>query len=178
MDELRQEVYFIGISLPPALDRQISALQWRLHELNTATLKPLLPHVTLLHPPSLRGITPSELLPRVHEVATRYLPLTIALQDIGFFGNRVCYIAAQSHQLDSLQAQLVRLLPAEARELHYKRPYLPHITLLQVYQPRTLDPQEVRELIGDTLALPQQFIVEHVDYFQRILPRQYKAESI
>ena len=178
MDSLQQDVYFIGIGLPPELDRQISELQWRLRELNPAALKPILPHITLLHPPSLQGVMPSELLPRVHEVAARYLPLTIALQEIDFFGRRVCYVAAQSRQLDSLQSQLVRMLPAEARELHYKRPYLPHITLAQVYQPKTLDQEKLRQVIGNRLALPRQFQVEHVTYFKRILPREYRAESI
>ena len=178
MDELRQHVYFIGISLPSDLDRQISELQWRLHGLSSAILKPLSPHITLLHPPSLRGIMPSELLPRVHRVAERYLPLTIALQDIGYFGKRVCYVAVQSHQLISLQAELVRLLPPEARELHYKRPFLPHITLAQVYEPRVLDKSKVCETIGDGLSLPYQFEVGHINYFQRILPREYKAESV
>jgi 2'-5' RNA ligase len=178
VDELRQRVYFIGLSMPPDLAQQISELQWRLHELGPAMLKPLSPHITLLHPPSLRGIMPSELLPRVHRVAERYLPLTIALQDIGFFGKRVCYIAAQSHQLISLQAELMRLLPPEARELHYKRPFLPHITLAQIYQPRALDKSKVCEIVSDHLLLPRQFKVEHIDYFQRILPREYKAENI
>lgn len=178
MEELRQEVYFIGISLPADFDRQISQLQWQLHGLDKGMLKPIMPHITLLHPPSLQDITPDELLPRVHEVAARYLPLTIALQDIGFFGGRVCYIAAQSLQLESLQSQLIRLLPSEARELHYKRPYLPHITLAQIYQPKTLDKEKLREVVGDELGLPRQFRVEHVDYFRRILPREYRAETI
>lgn len=178
MNEPQQDVYFIGISLPPELDRQVSELQWDLHGLDKATLKPVLSHITLLHPPSLQGIMPSELLPRVHEVAERYLPLTIALQDIGYFRDRVCFVAVQSHQLISLQAQLVRMLPPEARQLHYKRPYHPHITLAQIHQPKVLDKEQVEEVIGNRLLLPQQFTVEHVSYFQRILPRQYRAEDI
>ena len=178
MKELYQDVYFIGIGLPAYLDQQFSELQWDLHGLDKATLKPVLPHITLLHPPSLRGIMPSELLPRVHEVAERYLPLTIALHDIGYFRDRVCFVAVQSHQLISLQAQLVRMLPPEARGLHYRRPYHPHITLTQIHQPKVLDKERIDEVLGDRLLLPQQFTVEHVSYFQRILPRQYRAEDI
>lgn len=177
-DEPYQEVYFIGISLPSDLERQISLLQWQLYELDKAMLKPLLPHVTLLNPPSLRGMMPSEVLPRVREVAARYLPLTIALQSIEFFGKTICYIAAQSHQLDSLQSQLVKLLPPEARALHYRRPYLSHITLAQIYEPKVLDKGRVHEVIDGRLALPRQFSVESVAYFKRILPREYKAEDI
>jgi hypothetical protein len=93
-DEPFQEVYFIGIAMPPELDQQIADLKWRLFETNEAALKPLLPHVTLLNPPSLRGIMPSELIPKVREIATRYLPLTISLEDVGMFGDRVCFINA------------------------------------------------------------------------------------
>lgn len=178
MEEARQQVYFIGISLPQELNRQISELQWDLHELDKVMLRPILPHITLLYPPSLQGMMPDELLPRVHEVAERYLPLTIALQDIGYFRDRVCFVTVQSHYLISLQAQLVRMLPPEVRRVHYRRPYHPHITLAQIYQPNTLDKARVREVIGSRLLLPQQFRVEHVSFFQRILPREYRAKSI
>lgn len=177
-DEPHQEVYFIGIGLPPDLERQISWIQWQLHGLNEAMQPPLVPHITLLNPPSLRGIMPSELLPRVREVAKRYLPLTIALQDVEFFGNTICYVSIQSHQLDSLQAQLVAALPPKAQELHYKRPYRPHITLAQIYEPGVLDKRRAQEIINSQLALPRQFRVESVAYFKRILPREYRVEEL
>lgn len=178
MDEPYQAIYFIGIRLPLELDRQISRLQWQLRGLDKAVLKPLMPHVTLLNPPSLSGIMPSELLPQVRKVAERYVPFTVALQDIGFFGGRVCYVSARSHTLESLQSRLVALLPSTARELHYKRPYLPHVTLAQIYDPKVLDKQKIVEIISAALSLPRQFSVESVSYFQRILPRVYKAEDI
>jgi len=104
--------------------------------------------------------------------------LTIALQSIEFFGNNICYVAAQSHQLDSLQAKLVAVLPPEAQALHYKHPYRPHITLAQIYEPKLLNKEKVRETVDGQLMLPQQFHVESVAYFRRILPREYRAENI
>ncbi|HET6622325.1 MAG TPA: hypothetical protein VFG56_00120, partial [Candidatus Saccharimonadales bacterium] len=80
-DEPYQEVYFIGITLPTDLDRQVAKLKNRLYQADTELLQPVLPHVTLLHPPSLSGILPSELIPKVRQVAERYLPLTVALND-------------------------------------------------------------------------------------------------
>jgi 2'-5' RNA ligase len=179
MDETYdQPVYFIGIALPEALDRQISDIMWNLYEHDKSLLKPLLPHVTLLHPPSLKGIMPEELLPKIQAVAEKYLPLTIACQEIGFFGKNVAFIRVQSQGLYSLQAQLVKLLPPEAWELHYKRPYMPHITLAQAYEPHELDTDALLRELPKKLDLPKQFSVDSVSYFKRILPRQYRAKSI
>lgn len=175
---VNQPVYFIGITLPPELDKQISDLQWLLHERDKSTLKPLLPHVTLLHPPSLKGIMPDELLPKVHKVAERYMPLAMACESIGFFGHHIGYIRAQSHSLYSLQTQLVKLLPPMAQVMHYRRQYLPHITLVQAYQPHTLDIEKLQKIIGENLTLPMQFTVSSVTCFRRILPRQYRAQPI
>jgi len=179
MDETYdQPVYFIGIALPVALDKQVSDIMWNLYEHDKSLLKPLLPHVTLLHPPSLKGIMPEELLPQIQEIAQKYLPLTIACQEIGFFEKNVCFIRVQSQSLYSLQAQLVKLLPLEAQELHYKRPYMPHITLAQAYEPHELDTDALLREIPVKLNLPQQFTVDTVSYFKRILPRQYRAKII
>lgn len=178
MKTTEQPIYFIGIALPSELDKVISDTQWELYGQDKSLLKPLLPHVTLLHPPSLHGIMPDELLPCIHEVAEKYLPLTLACQEIGFFGKSVAYIRVQSQSLYSLQAQLVKLLPSEAQALHYKRPYMPHITLAQAYEPHELDVDAVGQVLSGKLTLPQQFTVDSVSYFQRILPRQYRARTI
>ena len=176
--EYEQPIYFIGIALPVTLDRQVSEIQWELRDHDKHLLKPLLPHVTLLHPPSLKGIMPEELLPRIHEVAERYLPLTLALEEIDSFGKHVCFIRVQSQSLISLQSQLVKLLPSEAQELHYKRPYTPHITLAQAYQPHELDVTKLKKELSVRLELPRQFTVDSLAYFKRILPREYRAEPI
>lgn len=173
-----QPVYFIGIALPGALDRTVSEIQWQIHDRDKSTLRPLLPHVTLLHPPSLQGIMPDELLPGIRKIAEKYLPLTIACQEIDWFGKNVCFIRVQSQSLHSLQAQLVKLLPPEAQALHYKRPYMPHITLAQAYEPHELDVDALRRELPVKLKLPQQFTVESVACFKRILPREYRAEAL
>lgn len=178
MDEPYQSVYFIGIALPAELDRQIADLKWRLYDKKDDMLTPLLPHVTLLHPPSLQGIMPSELIPHVREVAARYLPLSIALTEIDFFGREVCYIRAQSLSLISLQMQLVRLLPPVAQAMHYKREYAPHVTIAQKYKPNQLDVDEARAITRLSLALPVTFTVDSVTCFTRILPREYRPQRI
>lgn len=173
-----QDVYFIGIALPPELDEQIARLKWKLLDTNEAALKPLLPHVTLLNPPSLRGIMPDELVPKVREIAARYLPFTITLDRVDMFGEQVCYIHADSLNLQSLQSQLVMLLPPEAQAVQNKRPYTPHLTLVQVYEPETIDHVKTAEIIAHELELPVTFAVESVTCFKRILPREYHPESI
>jgi 2'-5' RNA ligase len=179
MDETYdQPVYFIGIALPEVLDREISKLQWELRDNDKSLLKPLLPHVTLLHPPSLRGIMPKDLIPKVQEVAARYLPLTLALEEVSSFNKYICFVRVQSRALYSLQSQLVRLLPPEAQAIHYKRPYVPHITIAQAYEPHQLDIDQLKHDLEQRIKLPQQITVDSVAYFKRILPREYRAEQI
>lgn len=178
LDHPPQSIYFIGIALPPDLDKIIGALKWQLHDGNKHTLKPVIPHVTLLNPPSLQGILPSQLVPRIHEVVARYLPITITLTNIGFFGPRVCYIEAESFSLHSMQPQLVRLLPPEAQAIHYKRPFLPHVTLVQTYEPATLSQTAIVDQINTVLSLPLTFTVDSVSHFTRIKPRVYESMII
>lgn len=178
LDEPPQSIYFIGIALPPDLDRQIAELKWRLYNQQPHTLKPVLPHVTLLHPPSLQGILPSQLIPRIHEIAERYLPMRITLTQIGFFGSRICYVEAESFSLHSLQSHLMRLLPPEAQAIHYKHDFLPHVTLAQTYDPATLNRTAVVNEIHNSLDLPITFTVDSVTHFTRIKPRVYTTEAI
>jgi 2'-5' RNA ligase len=176
--EYPQPVYFIGIALPKDLDTAISEIKWELYRANKHYLKPLLPHVTLLHPPSLKGILPDELLPRIHEITERYLPLTLSCEDIRFFGQNVAFITIQSQSVLSLQSQLVRLLPPEAQTMHYKRPYVPHITLAQAYEPYELDREVVKESVSRRHIIPSQFTVDSLSYFKRILPREYRPRRV
>lgn len=177
-ENVDQPIYFIGIALPPELDKQIADIKWELYGKDKSLLKPIVPHVTLLHPPSLRGIMPDELIPKVREVAKRYLPLTISLEEVVFFGKSVCVIRCQSQSLISLQAQLVKLLPPEAQAMHYKREYTPHITLAQAYEPHELNTNAMKKLVESKINLPQQFTVDSISHFKRILPRVYKTDSI
>jgi 2'-5' RNA ligase len=177
-ETIDQPVYFIGITLPTDLERRVSRIQWMMYDNNKDLLKPLLPHVTLLHPPSLRSIMPDEFIPRVREVAERYLPLTIAVQELGFFGKQVGFVRCQSQGLVSLQSQLVGLLPPEAQAVHYRREYMPHITLAQAYEPHELDMAMLEKEASSNLPLPQQFTVDSVSCFQRILPRTYRAKQV
>ena len=178
LDEPPQDIYFIGIALPPDLDQQIAELKWQLYRKKKQMLKPILPHVTLLHPPSLQGIMPSQLIPRIQEIAKRYLPMTIQLSHVEFFNPRICYIQAESLNLYSLQSRLMRLLPPDVQALHYKHAYLPHVTLAQAYEPATLDRSSLLKEIDTSLHLPITFTVDSVTCFTRIKPRVYIPNTI
>lgn len=177
-DQPLQEVYFIGIALPPKLNASVASLAWTLYEEKQDMLKPLVPHVTLLHPPSLQGFMPSELIPIVRSIASRYLPLTLELSDIAFFGRQVAYLKVESLKLYSLQSHLVSLLPEEAKKIHYIRPYLPHITIAQKYQPSELEPAEIAKTVRSRLSLPLTFEVNSISCFNRIKPREYATKPI
>lgn len=178
MGETHQNIYFIGIALPLFLRRQVADLRWLLYQKDPNLLKPILPHITLLHPLSLEGILPNQLLPKIRTVAQRYLPMTIELNRIDFFGQEVCYLAADSLKLYSLQHQLVRLLPPGVRRTHYKHTYLPHVTLAQIHNPLVLNMKELSKEIQGSLVLPIRFTITSVASFTRILPRIYRVRPI
>lgn len=178
VNELHQSVYFIGIALPSSVRRQVADLRWHLYQKDPGLLRPVLPHITLLHPLSLDGILPSQLLPQIRTIAKRYLPMTIELNRVDFFGQEVCYLAADSFKLYSLRHHLVRLLPPDVRKTHYRRHYLPHVTLAQIYNPAVLDKKELSNEIHGSLKLPIRFTVTSVASFTRILPRAYRANAI
>lgn len=177
-NESEQEIYFIGIALPEPLNTEISKLQWRLYDNNNPNmLKPLLPHVTLLHPPALRGTLPSELIPEVQKGAKPYLPLNIELSQIKFFSEQTCTLQAESFGLHSLYEKLIPNLPFAVQAAQLKRNFSPHVTLAQIKQPEKLDREKMCKEINSTLTLPLRFEVTSLTYFKRILPRVYKPQD-
>lgn len=173
-----QEIYFIGIALPEPLNTEISRLQWQLYdENNPQMLKPLLPHVTLLHPPALRGTLPEELIPEVKRAAKPYLPLNIELSNIRFFSGQTCTLQAESLDLHSLYQKLIPELPFKVQAAQLKRDFSPHVTLAQIKQPGILDKEKITAQIEQNITLPRRFEVTSLTYFKRILPRVYKAQD-
>lgn len=172
-----RNIYFIGIAIAGELCSQIEKLQEELAS-DKGMLDPIVPHVTLLHPNCLSGIMPDEFIPAVREVADRYLPLALQLQDVSFFDDTVAFISVESHKLRSLQHQLVRMLPPQVQEAHFKRPYTPHITIAQIHKPRKLDKEEIVTRTNQSLQLPQTIQIDSLAHFQRIVPRNYKPAKI
>lgn len=114
----------------------------------------------------------SQLLPQIRQIAERYLPLTVAIEQVEFFDDRVGYLRVQSLELESLQAQVAKLLPAEAQTRHYRRDYVAHITLAQIHQPKVLDKAQLMKAAEASLSLSRQVTIDSINYLQRILPRK------
>lgn len=179
LSENEQKIYFIGIALPEPLNDQVSRLMWKLYdENNPQMLKPLLPHVTLLHPPTLRGTLPEELIPKVQEATRPYLPLNIELGKIRYFNEHVCSLQAESLSLHSLYQKLIPALPFEVQAEQLKRDFAPHVTLVQVKHPYKLDKKRIENEIEKSLTFPIRFEVNSLTCFRRILPRTYKPSRM
>lgn len=174
----RHPTYFIGLSLPPEFSESIFSYKWRLFDETDHALKPLVPHITLLHPPSLSDTPPENILPQVRKLSAPLLPLTVSLGSIEAFDSTVLYIRARSTELETLQSQLVKLLPQESQAVYHQRGFTPHITLVQVRRPHTLDIEALRLRTNLELTLPSQFTAENISYFVRTQPREYRAEPI
>ena len=174
----RQTPFFIGISLPDTLNEQIYSLKRYMQNEIDHALKPLVPHITLLHPSSLRTVSPDILLPDIRNMAIPYLPLYVTLDLIEDFGREVLYIRALSPELEELQAKLVRLLPSASQEIYHQRGFIPHVTLAQVRKPYSLDIEALRNHASQEISLPTQFTADTISYFTQTAPREYQAHHI
>lgn len=174
---MARDIYFIGIALPPDLNDRITQLQKQLYT-DRSMLRPLIPHVTLLHPPSLHGIRPHELVPKIREAAKLYLPLNIELTKVDHFNQKTVFIDVESHNLRALQQRLLKLLPEEVQKAHYARPYRPHITLIQIHLPKQLNVDDIDLKLTKSLSLPMQCEIKEVSCFRWIRPRDYSVEAI
>lgn len=170
--------YFIGITLPDSLSKQLFDVKWSLHHSVNGSLKPLVPHVTLLHPSSLRTSRQEDLLPLIRSVADQLLPFTMTLETIGHFSRSVLYISVHSLELEDLQAKLVKLLPADKQTIYHQRSFQPHITLLQTKLPETLAIEDLSRDVERIIALPVQVTVDSLAYFVQERPREYSATTL
>ncbi len=173
-----QPRYFIGIALSTELSEQLFTLKWQLHRDIDYSLKPLVPHITLLHPSNLRSIPPEESIPKILRVAAPYLPLTFELQTIEDFEREVLYIQVHSPELKELQSKLVELLPTYAQTIYHQRPYVPHITLAQVRRPHTLDIETLRKSVSERVILPEAHTISALSCFTQLRPREYDSAPI
>jgi 2'-5' RNA ligase len=170
--------YFIGIALPQNLSDHIFAFKRKLHDEINHSLKPLVPHITLLHPPGLRGVRPQEILPDIREIAKPYLPLTLSLEAVGTFDSNVFYISVCSPELEKLQMRLVELLPSDAQEIYHNRRFIPHVTLVQARAPHSLNIEALGVRAEQEFTLPCDFSVDAISCFTQSQPREYKSETI
>ena len=85
------ESYFIGITLPPALEAEIEAWRRRFHAPRTA------PHITLI-PPFQWDHSYAELAAVVQSTASRRPQFTIRGAGIGSFGKAVLFVKVEPHR--------------------------------------------------------------------------------
>jgi 2'-5' RNA ligase len=174
------DLRFIGIALPGELERKLLALQKRLYEPGTM-LKPLHPHITLLHPVSLLYIDQEKLLPKVQAIAKKLLPLRVTLSEFDHFENQTFHITINHHEHDlhHLQHELVSLLPNRVRVQHYSQPFRPHITICQS-RTGELHHHSLYEQAKEQLNLshPLEVTVNDVNLFEHTGPREYSVEKI
>ncbi len=171
--------YYIGLQLPPQLRKQVTELQTKLFEPIDST-EPLEPHITLLPPPAVGEIEPTNLAMHVKAAAQWVLPLEIRLTGTINFGDRAVAIRAESKALHTLQKQLVEVLPFETDVTYFPDPrFTPHITLVQAIRGKTLPAKLIAtyEQAAQEL-LPTSFKATHLTLFEWTKPRQYKAKRI
>lgn len=171
--------YFIGITLPEDLSRQISAVQHDLF-IPGKVREPLTPHITLLQPDLLESSPPSYLVPKVERATDAKLPIIVSLGKAALFDQRVLYVAVHSPELYELHEELVKLLPDRVRAMYdISREFVPHVTLAQAKPKQELPPELVNNFKArvDPL-LPYSFAAPNLSQFTRIRPRVYEVRKI
>ena len=169
----RPNPYFIGVALPRVLSDKLFSLKWDLHKRTPGSLKPLVPHITLLHPSSLRNCHKEEMIVKIRILAEQYLPFTISLEIIDRFQDEVLYISVRSPELTLLQAELVKLLPCTDQQVYAQRTFIPHVTLLQTKLSENMDIESLDRRIDQIALLPVQFTVNSLSCFSQQQPREY-----
>lgn len=174
-----QSRYFIGITLPEKLAKDIAHIQEQLlHGQNV--MEPLVPHITLLHPNILMTLSPLYFIPLVQESANSSLPVRVELTKTALFDDRVLHIAVKSSELLRLQKKLVELLPDDIRARYQVgRTYTPHVTLAQAKPLQRLEPSliEAFKRKVDPL-LPLKFEAGNLSQFTWVRPRKYSIRTI
>jgi 2'-5' RNA ligase len=171
--------YFIGIALPEAISETLSQFQ-KSHYMLRSMMKPLIPHITLLHPDVLMTISPIFMLPVTKDIGRDFLPMNITLGKINTFNDRVLHIEIESTEVTSIQQQLVDALPGKLKSQYYVgRNFTPHITILQAKHKLKIPEQTVNACIDSLQPIIQEsFQVNELSQFIWNNPREYSVKSI
>ncbi len=171
--------YYLGLQLPPGIRKLISEIQHDLFD-PIESVEPLEPHITLLPPPAVEDIAPSDLAIHAKAIAHNLLPIEITLSKVITFKGHAVAIEANSDKIHDLQESLVNILPFESEVTYFPDPkFHPHVTLVQAIRGQVLPAkliQEYRERI--TSELPITFTVERLTLFEWTGPRQYHAKPL
>lgn len=174
-----QPRYFIGLTLPDGLTRQIDEIRSRLlagHKI----MEPLVPHITLLHPNVLMSVPRQHVIPRMQQLASEHLPFKVELTHTGLFDQRVLYIAVSCPELTALRKALIGLLPENVQASYeIGRQFTPHVTIAQA-KPMQKLPETLIEDLAAALnpLLPVVYKAEKLYSFVWVRPRLYKVAAL
>jgi 2'-5' RNA ligase len=173
-------IRFVGIALPARLSNDLANLQKRLYE-PEAMLKPLVPHITLLHPVSLFYVNHEKLMPKIRKLSEELLPITITLTEFDHFDDQTFHIVVNHVESDlhHLYHEIVSLLPNKVRVRHYSRRFHPHITICQS-RTGELHHHSLYEKAAKhfDLSNPLQVTIDEIHLFKLTGPREYSVEKI
>jgi 2'-5' RNA ligase len=174
------QLHFVGIALPGEVERRLLDLQKRLYEPSTM-LKPIQPHITLLHPMSMLYVDAKKVLPKMRSVAKKFMPFNVTLYGFDHFDNRTFHVSVNhlEHELYKLQHELVSLLPHEVQAKHYSRPFQPHITICHS-RTGELHHHSLYETSKKYLDLskPMTVTINKLSLFKHVGPRKYVEKEV
>jgi 2'-5' RNA ligase len=133
-----------------------------------------LPHITVVEPPRLS----SDLSwwNSVTDVGARSEPVSIALQGIQTFDDRVLFLGVDAPELTDLRRRLLEVTGPSAPDqaaLSDSQPFVPHLTLLMARRGRKLPDQEKIEPILNHFDT---FRADELTLFRRDIPSHaYRA---
>lgn len=174
----KYNLFFIGIKLPDKTNEQISKFKWEIHQAYRGTLRPLIPHITLLHPQSLAASDPKDLIQEIKSLAPRHLPMTVTLDFVDNFGGKAFFLSANSPELIDLQSHLRMLLPPDSQQVYETWGFTPHVTLVQAQEKHLFTNEKIIKSLGSHITLPITFSVTSISLFTRIGEREYIAHTI
>jgi 2'-5' RNA ligase len=174
-----QNRWFIGVALPKELSETISQVQREL--INEDTMqKPLVPHVTIIHPNPLMELSPLYFAPLAKKLTDSLLPCDIQLQSIGLLHSNVVYISVVSKQLQAIYDELVAALPHHIQAQYFVgKKFIAHVTVAQTRGRNSFDTafvESVKKLIEP--LLPTTFTVTNLTRFEWRASRNYIVKDL
>lgn len=158
-----QKRWFIGVLLPAELSATITELQRNLVDEQTM-LKPLIPHITLIHPNPLIELSPLYFAPIAKLAAQHLLPCKVNLQRVSIFNKNVLHIAVESPELEKIHNKIVSVLPHHIKAQYFVgREFKPHVTLAQA---------------RGRNELTKEFVKDFTEKINPILPARFMAEKL
>jgi 2'-5' RNA ligase len=168
---MQKPTRYIGFVLDETVAGQIEMARKPL--IDQTTLKPLVPHVTVITPPMMSDVNPTIIRNRLEPILSQQEHLEVDTTGVMIFGGRLVCLGISSDRLSRLQQSIMQALGIDEYVVNptKSRVYTPHITLLQ----SPVHGRMIKDKIDilSRVEFPKTIILRRIVVFEQVEKRQY-----